>query len=668
MVGTGLQALGAGLLSGNRYQPIGPGFSQTLALAQKGAPKEALKQILMQAGYSAEDAEKLSANEAVAKLAIDQKREQGFDSLVSGAFSGGGGGVSPAPRATPAAPAGPAAGASLNGGTTLTGDMGQYARAIQSNESGGRYDIVGPTHPKYGRALGAYQVMESNLPSWSQEALGRVVSPEEFLGSKEIQDAIFAKKFGQAVAKYGNPQDAASVWFTGRPAAEGGNSRDSLGTSGNAYVSKFNSALRGIQASAGGQAPTQVAAGPQVPGAPVSNATAPPSPDAPAPDAQPAGFVIPGQQAPASGPSVGPATQNAARIRLQNEVNNTLALIARTGMYGDRGKALAEALKLKIAPLQKFLEPTDIERTLAAAENASPEAARIIRNSIQDSRPAEIQTYEYSRNDPGFLEYQKQLAEAKRSQVNIDQRAEGKFEETLGSKSGERFNNYIAAGDTARGMLSDIAALRAASRNLGSLGASADARARFGPMLEAAGIKVDGLDDIQFYRNTIARLAPQMRQPGSGAQSDTELKGFERSIGLLSDSPRAREATLDSLEAAARNQMSAADIATQVAEKQISRSEAEKRIRALPDPMSAFREYRRQNPDPGAPQAQDGGQPQRQGQAPEQPKMPTGNQTERALFIRDSRANAAAAIARAPQAREMILRRLKEAGVSVDGL
>ena len=131
-------------------------------------------------------------------------------------------------------------------------DIGRYAGAISGIESGGRYDAIGPTHQKYGRALGKYQVMESNLPSWSQEAIGRRVSPDEFLGTPAIQDAIFEKKFGQSVEKYGNPQDAASVWFTGRPLAKGANARDSLGTTGRKYVDMFTAGLGRAPA---GQAP-----------------------------------------------------------------------------------------------------------------------------------------------------------------------------------------------------------------------------------------------------------------------------------------------------------------------------------------------------------------------------------------------------------------------------
>lgn len=671
-IGNALQAVGLGLLSGNRDQPIGPGFGAFMAGIQKGSPRAALKQLLLQVGYPEAEAEKLSVNEQVAKLAIDQKREEGFGNLVNGAF--GTGSTPSAPRVSPPAPGGPAAGASLNGGPALTGSIGDYAKAIQSNESGGNYQALGPVTRTGDRAYGAYQVMGANIPQWTKEALGQPMTPEQFLQSKEAQDKVFQHRFGGYVEKYGNPQDAASAWFTGRPQAQGGSSRDVLGTTGNSYVAKFNNALARVA----GQAPARVAdagsaAAPQTATAndgtaiqtelgPVAfTPSATPGPagqqdnpaDVPNTGAQPVGFNVP--PAPGSQPAQQPAnaTQNAARIRLQNEVNQTLALIARTGMYGDRGKALAEALKLKIQPLQKFLEPTDIERTLAAADAANPEAAAILRNSITDSRPASVREFEYARGTPGFEEYQKRMAEAGRSQVNIDQRAAGKFEEGLGTKAAERFNGLIEAGDAANGRLSDLNTLRETSRALGSLGKSAEARAALGPYLESVGIKVDGLSDIQLFNSTVDRLAPQLRAPGSGATSDRDLAGFTNSIGRLSNSPEAREKILDVFEAAARNQKDAARIARQVSAGKMTREAGEDALQNLPDPMTAFREYRKNNPDPGAPQ------PQGQRQAPVQM-----NTTERAVSLR----NARNALKANPGARDAILQRLRDAGLPTDGL
>ncbi|WHQ72524.1 hypothetical protein [Methylorubrum extorquens] len=217
-----------------------------------------------------------------------QAQEEEAPTLISNlmnAYKGGGAAAAPSVPGVGAAGApAPSDSPSRSLPTFAQGsDIGRYAGAISGIESGGRYDAIGPTHQKYGRALGKYQVMESNLPSWSQEALGRRVSPDEFLSTPAIQDAIFAKKFGQSVEKYGNPQDAASVWFTGRPLAKGANARDSLGTTGRKYVDMFTAGLGRVPA---GQAPTLPVTAMRMPlegGAAVASAPTLALPDLPPP-------------------------------------------------------------------------------------------------------------------------------------------------------------------------------------------------------------------------------------------------------------------------------------------------------------------------------------------------------------------------------------------------
>lgn len=160
-----------------------------------------------------------------------------------------------------------------------------YRDAIASVESAGSgdYGAIGPTHKTLGRALGRYQVMEANVGPWSKEALGREVSAEEFLRDPAIQDAVFDHRFGGYVQKYGNPQDAASAWFTGKPLAQGANRRDVLGTTGSAYVSKFNRAL--------GNQPAVAAVNKMADGRPVQVASLDPSIGLPQP--QPAAPQLP---------------------------------------------------------------------------------------------------------------------------------------------------------------------------------------------------------------------------------------------------------------------------------------------------------------------------------------------------------------------------------------
>lgn len=121
----------------------------------------------------------------------------------------------------------------------------QYADAIASIESAGSgdYSAVGPLTKKGNRAYGRYQVMDFNIGPWTEKYLGQRLTPQQFLSSPEAQDKVFEGEFGGYVERYGNPQDAASMWFTGKPMSQGAGRSDILGTTGAGYVQKFNSAL-----------------------------------------------------------------------------------------------------------------------------------------------------------------------------------------------------------------------------------------------------------------------------------------------------------------------------------------------------------------------------------------------------------------------------------------
>lgn len=122
------------------------------------------------------------------------------------------------------------------------------AQAIADIESGGNYQARGPVVPsgQYAgqQALGKYQIMEGNIGPWSREALGYEITPQQFLANPQLQDQIFAYKFGQAAQQYGTLEDAASVWFSGRPLARAGNAQDVLGTSVPEYVQRFSTNLK----------------------------------------------------------------------------------------------------------------------------------------------------------------------------------------------------------------------------------------------------------------------------------------------------------------------------------------------------------------------------------------------------------------------------------------
>lgn len=195
---------------------------------------------------------------------------------VEGAPMGGAG----APVGGAAAPAGRAGAAAAPAGF----DMARAKQAIAGIESGGRYGALGPVTDRGDRAFGKYQVMGANIPSWTKEALGRSMTPAEFLASPEAQERVFETQFGKSVAKYGNPADAASVWFSGRPLAKAGNASDVLGTTVPQYAQKFMAAYEGgantpaMMRSPGFASSSGIPANVGLPVAPVMNALAGPQP------------------------------------------------------------------------------------------------------------------------------------------------------------------------------------------------------------------------------------------------------------------------------------------------------------------------------------------------------------------------------------------------------
>lgn len=195
----------------------------------------------------------------------------------------------------------------------MAGGPSNYRDAIASIESAGSgdYGAVGPTHPKLGRALGRYQIMEANIGPWSQEALGRAVTPDEFMADPKLQDAIFDKKFGGYVEKFG-PEGAAQAWIGGPGGVGKLDRKDSLGTSIGAYGQKFNRAI-GANSQVASIDP---AAG--MPAAPPPQASAYVDPTVSAPNSQP--------QAPAAMAPTQPAPQQQAALPPQQDTNALSAL------------------------------------------------------------------------------------------------------------------------------------------------------------------------------------------------------------------------------------------------------------------------------------------------------------------------------------------------------
>jgi len=95
-------------------------------------------------------------------------------------------------------------------------------QAIIGQESGANFRAIN----LHSGALGYAQVMPENLPRWSQEALGYVVSKRDFLARPDLQIAIVDFKLNQYwqrsfAASNGNVaiaiQRVAAWWYSGKP-------------------------------------------------------------------------------------------------------------------------------------------------------------------------------------------------------------------------------------------------------------------------------------------------------------------------------------------------------------------------------------------------------------------------------------------------------------------
>lgn len=121
-------------------------------------------------------------------------------------------------------------------------DLSAARESLATIESSGNYAAIGPVVSKGmykgQRAYGRYQVMEGNIPGWTREALGKSLTTEEFLSSEKAQDAVVEYQLKKSFSKYGNYEDAASIWFTGKPVSKAGNVSDGF-TTAPEYLQKF---------------------------------------------------------------------------------------------------------------------------------------------------------------------------------------------------------------------------------------------------------------------------------------------------------------------------------------------------------------------------------------------------------------------------------------------
>lgn len=367
--------------------------------------------------------------------------------------------------------------------------MDLYARAISNIESGspdGNYATVGPPTRRGDRAYGRYQVMGNNIPDWTQAALGRSMSPDEFLADKGAQDAVFRHRFGGYADKYG-PQGAANMWFTGR-ANPPASANDGY-TSAPEYLKRFNAGL-------GDQGSTSMAydAPTQQPSAP-GTALAPPAQFTP-------GARGPGTVAPAS-PSnwFGTGMPNGISGNFMGGLGDVgLAMIA----MGDPKAAAAIGTLQKQAAAGEYEMHYDPASGSIIRTNKRTGAVDVVKNSLQTKEPSKV--------DSSVL---KDLASTNTSYSNI-------------------FNSAHTASE-----LKDM--LDSGKIDPSLLGMT---QAQIENLRGKASPEAQALNKLQAFRNTLA--SDQLRL-NTGTQTDKDFQVAKESLvsGLGSFDPKTMSAALD---------------------------------------------------------------------------------------------------------------------------
>lgn len=520
------------------------------------------------------------------------------------------------------------------GGSDTTAALGKgpssYRDAIASIESSGSgdYSAVGPTDAKLGRALGRYQIMEANLPSWSQAALGRQVTADEFMANPQIQDAIFDHRFGGYVQQYG-PEGAAQAWFGGPGGVGKTDRKDVLGTTVGDYGRRFMSAIGGTE-----NIPLDVLA------------TAAANP-----------YMSEGQRS-----VLGSLLQQRMQQQ-QNASDPAYQIQMQQAQLGLQKSQLELAQMQKPAPLDlktftgpdgavySFNPATGQAQPLTGAEQPAPldlktftgpdgsvysfnpatgEAQPLTGAELPD--PTDLKTFTgpdgsvYSFNPvtgealplTDAKPQPRPMTDEERVQwgippddtapyylkdgapqriggggVTVNNMGENSFDKVFATEDAKTLGAISSAGIEAQSNIGRIDRLG----DLMSSGPSGSAAA-FKSLLGDYGIATDGLDRLQAAESLINAMVPGQRPPGSGSMSDRDVELFKKSLPRLINTPQGNAQILSTLRAIAQYDMERGEIVQALRSGRINRAQAFEALQRVKNPLAGIA------PAPAAPQPQ----------------------------------------------------------------
>jgi flagellar protein FlgJ len=284
-----------------------------------------------------------------------------------------------------------------------------------------------------------------------------------------------------------------------------------------------------------------------------------------------------------TGPAAMAPAQQASAAQMQPAGNDAALVpqimeVLRNPFISDQDRAF---LQQRLDDIQKKQDP--MYQMGLEKSQLELEAMRNPFISDQVKPTADIQEYEYAKQQGfkgSFQDFQIEQKRAGASQVNIDQKAEGAFDKKLAEGQAEAFNLMATEGLNARADLGIIGELEASlAQNGGTSAGLASIAAKYG-------IGGEGMSDIQAANALINKLVPTQRQPGSGSMSDRDVELFKGSLPSLWNAPGGNAKIINVMRGLAAYKQAQGEIADQVMMGEISRQEARKMLRELPNPLA----------------------------------------------------------------------------------
>jgi len=197
-------------------------------------------------------------------------------------------------------------------------------------------------------------------------------------------------------------------------------------------------------------------------------------------------------------------------------------------------------------------------------------------------------TDDYKKGLIGKAEYEAGLRNAtssKSTNITLNTASNDKFYEELGKRSAEETIDQVKAGDQANALLGSLDQLEFLGNNIGDTGALTPQLNQAKSYLAQAGLlnaeDAAKLNHAEAFTAIINRMAPQLRVPGSGQQSDRELQNFINSIPSLSNTPGGNRLIIEGMRAAANRAVEIANLGRAVRNGQITLKERDEAIQKL---------------------------------------------------------------------------------------